>query len=171
MFVAQVIMSKIIAAVVMLAGIGYGIHLYLKYRVPPKINPIGMELTELDGTVVDWSEFEGKAVLVNYWQTWCPPCREEMPDLEAASKALAPHGIEVIVVSDEPVEKLNRFRSKFDYSLRYLRTESLAELGVHTYPTTFLFRPDGSTAWDKIGPDEWASPEMLEKLKSLAAGV
>jgi len=57
------------------------------------------ELQDLDGDTVRWSELRGEVVLLNFWATWCPPCRREMPLLDSVNKAYATRGVQVIGVA------------------------------------------------------------------------
>lgn len=156
----------IIAALVAI-GAGAGWWLYDRYRIAPEPALAELPLTDLDGQTIDPASLAGKAVLVNFWQTWCPPCRQEMPDLDAARAALEPEGFVVVLVSDEPAALLRDFQNKRPNGLRYLRTESLANLDVHTYPTTLLYNRQGTVVYKKVGVENWSSPDMLNRFRKL----
>ena len=67
-------------------------------------------LETLDGTEVSLSDYRGKVVLINFWATWCPPCRAEIPDLEAAYQARQDEGFVVLGISvEEPREAVAPF--------------------------------------------------------------
>jgi thiol-disulfide isomerase/thioredoxin len=160
--------KKNLMILAVLAAILFGGSLYKRYRIAPKMNTAQIPLTTLEGQVVSWSEFEGKTVFVNYWQTWCPPCRKEMPDLDKVNTELAKDNFVVIMVSDETPELLMKFKAKNPYSFNYYHTASLADLGVHTYPTSYVIRKDGTTAMSAIGERDWASNKMMAKFKTWA---
>lgn len=63
-------------------------------------------LKDLEGKTWTLSSLRGKVVLVNFWATWCPPCRKEMPDLDALSKRFAAQGLVVLSISDEDAAKV-----------------------------------------------------------------
>ena len=70
-------------------------------------------LTGLDGKTYSLAALRGKVVLLNFWATWCPPCRKEMPDMEKLSRAYADKGL---AVSDEPRETVEPFIAKQQYT-------------------------------------------------------
>ena len=101
-----------------------------------------------DGSVVSLSDFRGQPVWLNFWGSWCPPCRSEMPDMEAAYKTLAPRGLVMLAVAlDEPPS------AAFDYAARngatYLiaadpeRKLTGAAYPIVNFPTHILIDRDG----------------------------
>ena len=66
-------------------------------------------LQDLAGKTWTFSDLRGKVVVVNFWATWCPPCRKEMPDLEALYEKFAPQGLVILGISDEKKEKVEPF--------------------------------------------------------------
>jgi len=103
-------------------------------------------LTDLQGKTWTLSELRGKVVLVNFWATWCPPCRREMPDLEALYKRFKDRGLVILAISDEELGKVQPF---------------IAERGI-TYPVMLdsgrkvneLFQVEGipkSFVYDRVG--------------------
>lgn len=73
----------------------------------PKVGAAAPDIVTLlsDGQIVKLSEFLGQPIWLNFWGSWCPPCRSEMPDMEEAFKQLAPRGLVMLAISlDEPPE-------------------------------------------------------------------
>ncbi len=68
-----------------------------------------LELRDLDGRVVRLSDYQGKVVLINFWATWCPPCRAEMPDLVRLQREHRKQGLQIIGITYPP-EKKDRVR-------------------------------------------------------------
>lgn len=66
-------------------------------------------LTDLQGRTWKLSDLRGKVVLVNFWATWCPPCRKEMPDLDALYQRFKDQGLVILAISDEELEKVKPF--------------------------------------------------------------
>ena len=101
-----------------------------------------------DGRVVRLSDFRGQPVWLNFWGSWCPPCRSEMPDMEAAYKELAPRGLVMLAVGlDEPPS------ATFDYAARNGATYLIASdperattgegYPIVNFPTHVLIDRDG----------------------------
>ena len=104
------------------------------------------ELKDLSGKSWTLSALKGKVVLVNFWATWCPPCRKEMPDLEELSKQFKDQGLVVLAISDEEDAKVRPFIAEHGYSFNVLldpgRTVS-ERYFVDGIPKNFVFDRDG----------------------------
>ena len=74
-------------------------------------------LTDLQGKTWNLKDLRGKVVLVNFWATWCPPCRKEMPDLEALHERFESKGFVILAISDEEQDKVKPFIA--DYKITY----------------------------------------------------
>ena len=114
--------------------------------------------------------FQGRVVLLNFWATWCAPCREEMPMLAATARRWADAGVTIVGLSNEPAETVAAFRQKnpVGYPLWTggAAVDALAkrlgdEAGV--LPYSVLLGPDGTVLDQKVGP---YSAGDLEKLLS-----
>ena len=125
-----------------------------------------------DGSRGDMEDFRGKVILVNVWATWCVPCREEMPTLDALQAELGGDDFEVVALSidragsqivrrfyDEiGVTNLNMYVDQTMLSMTALRTVGL--------PTTILIDAQGRELGRLVGPAEWDDPEMVSFLRS-----
>ena len=81
-------------------------------------------LTDLDGKKWTLKELRGKVVVVNFWATWCPPCRKEMPDLEALYTILKEKGLVILAISDEVADKVKPFIEEKKYTFPVLWTRA-----------------------------------------------
>lgn len=125
-------------------------------------------LQDLEGNTIDISNYKGKKVLVNYWATWCGPCKKEMPDLLEAQEILEKENYVFLLVSDESLDKIVAFKNATGYNFNFLKSmKSMANQGIYALPTTFVYSEEGKLS-DKItGMVLWSSDEMIEKLKSI----
>lgn len=121
-------------------------------EVPTEEKPLpgylapNFELTTLDGETVRLSDYRGKPVLINFWATWCPPCREEMPDIQAFHEKM---GDEVVILGvnlREPPQTVRAFVEEFGYTWTFPldRDGAVTELyGVRYIPTSFWLDRNG----------------------------
>lgn len=123
-------------------------------------------LKGMDGRNHSLSDYRGKWVVVNYWATWCPPCRAEMPDLVRFHESHKNKDAVVLGVNmDEEVtrERLQSFLSAHAVSYPVLRSEpEMVALGpIDGLPTTYLVAPDGTIAAWQTGMVTGASIESF----------
>ncbi len=128
-------------------------------------------LKDMDGKNISLSSFKGKAVLLNFWATWCPPCREEMPALNRLYKELGPRGLKVVAVStDKSIKDIKDFLQthKVDFPILFDEGRSAAKLyRVFSMPTTFLIDQNGTIVEKFYGEYEWTEPETKGKIDKL----
>lgn len=117
-----------------------------------------------------------QAVLLNFWATWCPPCREEMPLMEKAYRAYKPKGLEILAVSidagGEPAvaAKVQAFMTELRLTypaLLDVEGEVVRVYRLRGLPTTFLIDRAGIVRALEIGFRDWTSPESRRKLEEL----
>jgi peroxiredoxin len=103
-------------------------------------------LKDLTGKQWSLKSLRGKVVMVNFWATWCPPCRKEMPDLEVLHRGLGKQGLVVLALSDEDEAKVRPFIAENGYSFPVLLDQGGAAskaFAVQGIPKTFLFDRKG----------------------------
>jgi peroxiredoxin len=104
-------------------------------------------LPDLHGRVVSLEALRGEVVLVNFWATWCGPCRAEMPELDAVAREYADAGFHVLAVNVlEDAERVQRFGQELKLDLPLLvdpAGEAYRAYNVHGMPTSFLIDRDG----------------------------
>ena len=123
---------------------------------------------DLDNNEVDLSSFRGKKILINYWATWCGPCIQEMPSLLKAQELLKDENYIFLLVSDESIKKISKFKNRKKFNFTYLKSSvSLGSMGIYSLPTTYIFNEKGEKVKKIVGAVDWNSNRMIKKLKSL----
>ena len=110
-------------------------------------------LADLEGKPWSLKSLEGKVVLVNFWATWCPPCRKEMPDLESLYKQFQKQGLVILAISDEDASKVKSFIAEQGVSYPVLldpgrKVNTLFH--VMGIPKTFIYDRSGKLAAESI---------------------
>jgi len=123
-------------------------------------------LSDLTGTKWSLKDLRGKVVLVNFWATWCPPCRKEMPDMEALYQRFGPRGLVILAISDEDSGKVQPFIAEKKYSYPILLDpgrKANERFSVEGIPKTFLYNRDGKLVAQ--GMDRRTERQFLAMLK------
>ncbi len=104
------------------------------------------ELDSLEGSRVRLSNFAGHPVLINYWATWCPPCREELPLIQERLEKYSPDLVVLTINAGEEPETIRNFIQQKDYSFHVLldpEWKAEALYGIYAYPTTVFIDREG----------------------------
>jgi thiol-disulfide isomerase/thioredoxin len=136
--------------------------------------PHNLPLVTLDGRPVNLSDLKGKVVFVNLWASWCPPCRAEMPGIEALYKKVDHSQIAFVMLSlDDNAAKAQQFVKAQGYTFPvYMRTGDLpAPFNSNSIPSTVILGPDGQVAARHDGMAEYDTPEFKAALDNLAKGA
>jgi peroxiredoxin len=127
----------------------------------------GFTLTALDGKVYNLEALRGHVVLLNFWATWCPPCRKEMPDMQRLYERFEKKGLIVLAVSDEKRETVEGFLAKQSYTFPILLDpdrKTNTAFYVEGIPKSFLFDRQGRLVAQSI--DMRTESQFLEMFKS-----
>jgi cytochrome c biogenesis protein CcmG/thiol:disulfide interchange protein DsbE len=157
-------------ALVIVAGVAV-VLAWILLRPPSADHKVGTDLrpapdftlTDLSGNKVSLSNYRGKVVLLDFWATWCAPCKEEIPHFVDMQNRYGPRGLQVIGISMDDDEKpVRAFQQQFKMNYPVaVGTTSLAEQygGVLGLPITFVIDPDGRIVSRHIGQ---TSAEVFE---------
>jgi peroxiredoxin len=129
------------------------------------------ELTMFDGSVVKLADLKGKVVLLNFWATWCPPCREELSHVEKdiIEKFKGQDFVFLPVSRGEKKETVAAFREKMGYTFPMgLDTDSLIykKYAVTYIPRNFLIGKDGKVVKASVGYDDAEFAELIKSIEN-----
>ena len=156
--------TALIAIFFALSGCDRGDH-------PMHMDKPAPDFTLNDGTTaVHLADFRGKIVLVNFWATWCAPCIEELPSLQALQKSMPQIVVLAISVDDDP-DAYHRFLKQ--HQLTLLTVEDPARhvnelYGTSRFPETYVVDQAGRIRRKFISSQNWVSPEIVNYLKHLS---
>lgn len=139
----------------------------------PREAAAALRLKDIGGRTVDLSTYKGKIVLINYWATWCPPCRREMPSIEHLVEKIRSKDFVVLAVDvGEDADTIETFTSQLDTPLSFpilLDTDSKAMQSwrVAGLPTTYFIDRRGRVAYTAIGGREFDHPDIERTVRTL----
>jgi thiol-disulfide isomerase/thioredoxin len=135
-----------------------------------------LALKDVSGRTINLEDLRGKVVLVNFWATWCEPCREEMPSMLALQRRFAGQPLEVLAVNyGESASRVKEFLARERLPLTTLLDpgqQAARAWRVRVLPGSFLVGRDGRVRFSVIGELDWASEEAIRIVSGmLAAGA
>ncbi len=146
----------------------------LKTAQARRLFPVDFMLPDLQGHTVRLSDLRGKVVLINFWATWCYPCRAEMPSMDTLYRDYRDQGFEILAISIDVKEKavvvafVEEYRLSFPVLLD-LRNVVGTRLQVGGIPTSYLLDKHGRIAGSEIGSKDWNCNKMRLRLEQLLA--
>lgn len=168
-------MRRALAALAVLAAASLAFDAAAKTRIRrwDGAERLPLAAASVDGRKVDLRDLHGRVVLVNFWATWCEPCREEMPSIERLRARLAGQPFDVLAVnSGESPEKVGAFLKRENIALPVLLDrdqQAAAAWKAKGLPMTFLVDARGRVRYWAFGEMDWSGAEALEIVEQLVA--
>ena len=130
-----------------------------------------LELADPDGALHRLAEYRGKVVLVNFWATWCGPCRDEMPSIERLRSAMQdrPFAILAVNVGESP-RVAREFAEKLPVTFTVLLdrdTRTARAWGARVLPASYLIGPDGAIRYSYFGDLDWSSDAVRASIEAM----
>ncbi len=136
-----------------------------------KVEAIDFELEDLNGETRSLSSYRGKVVFLNFWATWCGPCRIEMPSMQRVYNELKDEGFEIVAVDlREDKKKVKKFIKKYELTFPVLldKTGKVGGIyGARAIPTTYIIDRDGFIIGRTIGAREWDTQEIITVFREI----
>jgi peroxiredoxin len=164
--------SRWLVVLGLIAGIGAAVWMTLP-EAPANMSN-GAQITEfslpdLKGELQSLPK--GEVILLNFWATWCPPCRKEIPSMAELYDKYASKGLKVIAVSvDKRSDDLAKFVAEYRMPFQVLHDADGAvsrRYGVFRYPESFLIDRDGKVVHHLVGAVEWMSPAVTKTIENM----
>ncbi len=138
-----------------------------RFQLPNKeLKSIDFKLKTLDGKMVSLSSFKGKVVFLNFWATWCPPCRAEIPSMIKLYNKFKDRGLEILGVDlQEEEETVRNFvkANKINYPILLDTNGQVGQIyGARSIPTTYIVDRKGNIIARTIGGREWNTEEIYK---------
>jgi len=133
----------------------------------------GFSLSGRGGKTIDLAQFKGQVVMINFWATWCGPCRQEMPLLQDIYAKYKPMGFTMLAVNVEPDQKdadawLAKLAKPVTFPIAYDVDSKVSKLyKVETMPSTVIVDRKGNLRWMHRGYKAGAENEYLDQIRAL----
>jgi peroxiredoxin len=132
---------------------------------------LDFSLKDAYGKPLSLSSLKGKVVLVNFWATWCPPCKAEMPSMNRLYNEIRSRGFEIVAIStDNSISPVKDFlaKNRIDFPVLFDETKSVTrQYHVFSMPTTFLIDRGGMIVEKFYGEEDWTDPVIRKKIERL----
>jgi len=152
--------SRVAIGAAALLALGAGIGLALFDRAPADASALlALTLPDPSGRPQPLSQWQGKVLVVNFWATWCGPCREEMPDLVRAQKEYGAKGLQIVGIAADDADKVQQFAKEIELNYPaliggYAAIDLSKDLGnsLVALPFTLVVDRHGRVAYTHLGP-------------------
>jgi len=139
--------------------------------VPDQAATVDFSLPDTEGRMVNMADFRGKVVFLNFWTTWCPECRIEMPAMERLYRRLQKRDFAMVTISlRESSDTVKRFVAKHELTFTALLDES-GDIGmtyaIRAIPTTFILDRRGHIIGMALGARKWDAPKTVKLFERL----
>ncbi len=130
-----------------------------------------LTVEDLDGKSHDLADYRGKVVLVNFWATWCEPCRAEMPSIDRLRSSLKGKPFQVLAVNmAEPLSRIEKFTASMPLGFSVLRDRdgsASKAWKAKLLPASYLIGRDGRIHYVAYGELDWTSAAVRERVNEL----
>jgi peroxiredoxin len=130
-----------------------------------------LDLKRLDGRPYRLADLRGKVVLINFWATWCAPCRDEMPSIQRLTERLADRPFVALAVNlDEPETRIRKFLAQTSLDFTVLLDpgrQAARAWNARILPASFVIGPEGAIRYSAIGEIDWNDEQVVRRISAL----
>jgi thiol-disulfide isomerase/thioredoxin len=129
---------------------------------PAKLDTPKIEAVDLQGKSWTPAELSGKVVVLNFWATWCAPCKDELPTLQTLHDISDSQTVVLTINVREPAARASRYMQSTGMTFPVIsdaKGDLAKRWGVTVYPTTILIAPNGQARWRVVGDVDWSGPQ------------
>ena len=129
---------------------------------PNKVVTPNIDALDLQGKAWSTEELAGKVVVLNFWATWCAPCKDELPTLQALHDISDSQTVVLTINVREPAARAARYVQSTGMTFPVIadtKGELAKRWAVTVYPTTILIAPNGQARWRVVGDVDWSGPQ------------
>jgi peroxiredoxin len=149
-------------------------HDMMIIKAPKAGIPLEIRLNNMDGQTVSLSDFRGKIVFLNFWTTWCPTCRIEMPSMEKLHQKFKDGDFALVTINlQESAARVKEFFKEFKLTFTALLDtdgEVGIMFGINQIPITYILDKQGRIIAKALGPRQWSSRESIALFEHLTKG-
>ena len=127
-----------------------------------KVATPAIDAVDLQGKTWNTTELAGKVVVLNFWATWCAPCKDELPTLQTLHDISDAHTVVLTINVREPAARAARYMQSTGMTFPVIsdaKGELAKRWGVSVYPTTILIAPNGQARWRIMGDVDWSGAQ------------
>ena len=170
-------MNKLISLILMIAiSVSANLAFAASGQLKPykgNLSQTEINLPDMQGNMHSLQDYQGNIVLVQFWATYCTPCRKEMPSMNKMMKKMGDVPFKILAVDmGETREEVSRFVNEVKPEFTILMDEdgkSIADWKVFAAPSNFIIDPQGKIRYTLFGGVEWDSDQLVNKLKALGS--
>ncbi|MFT5184154.1 MAG: peroxiredoxin [Flavobacteriales bacterium] len=148
----------------LVVAIVVAVFMYKRYRIAPNITERSVVFQTPSG-LDSLDSFLDKNVMVVFYAGWCGTCHKEIPEIVAQYKLLKEHNIEVIGLTDDTPQIVEKFTTAFDVPFPMHKLEgSMHDIDIYTLPTLFVMNTKGEIVFEHVEYMDWKNPEEVNKV-------
>lgn len=112
-------------------------------------------------------KYEGNAVMLHFFASWCGPCMRELPVLNSSASRFSALGIDIVVLTDDDQRTIDALNNRYKLNFPVYQLEgSLRNNGVPSIPTTFILNEEGTVIYSISGSADWSDPQLIKEISS-----